>query len=68
MTRYGKKSQRFGGYSMTVCGGLLMAASVFLDGIVLLIFLLTLLIADMVIDIIASYQIWKKWKNRHKEI
>ena len=45
-----------------------MGASVFLDGIVLLILLLTLLIADMVIDIIASYQIWKKWKNRHKEI
>ena len=60
-----QKSQRFGGYSMAVCGGLLMAASVFLDGIVLLILFLTLLIIDMVIDIIASYQIWEKWKNRH---
>ncbi len=59
-----QKCQRFGGYSMAVCGILLMIASLFLSGIVLLGILLGLLVTDALVDICVSYRIWKNWERK----
>ncbi len=55
-----KKSQVFGGISFIICGAIMIAAGVFINGYVAMCIALGLIIIDTIVCVIYSYKIAKK--------
>ncbi len=56
-----KKSQLFGGISFIICGALMVACGIFIDGYIAMCVALGLIIIDTIVCVIYSYKIAKKY-------